>query len=106
MMVPTNDVPIIMVFSGKPVFGTVLSGVRIDYRQETNYKYSPDDTFSGRGRKTSFEYDESVRSVFLRQNRSPQSSDGSDHDGFPWLSTMFPQLARLDFHAVQVYTIV
>jgi len=40
-------------------------GLRIDYRQEATYKCSPDDSFSGKGWKTLFEYDESVRSFFL-----------------------------------------
>ena len=39
--------------------------MRIDYRQDANYKCSPDDNFYGRGRKTLFEYDESVRSLSL-----------------------------------------
>ena len=33
----------------------------------------PDDSFYGRGRKILFEYDESIRGLFPRQNRSPQS---------------------------------
>jgi len=43
--------------------------VRIDYRQDDTYKCAPDDSFSDEGWKTSFEYDESIRSLFPHDDR-------------------------------------
>ena len=58
----------------EPVSGTVLKGVRIDYCQEHSKMCRPDDSFSDEGWKTLFEYDESVRSLYRRENRPEGSS--------------------------------
>ena len=39
--------------------------LKIDYRQDGTFYCAPDDSFSDEVRKTLFEYDESVRSLFL-----------------------------------------
>jgi len=57
----------------KTLLGIVLEDVRIDYCQDATFYCFPDDSFSGEDWKSSFEYDESVRSLPLRQNRPPQS---------------------------------
>ena len=57
----------------KTLLEIVLKDVRIDYRQDCTFYCSPNNSFSGRGWKTLFEYDESVWSLSRRQNRSPQS---------------------------------
>ena len=57
----------------KTLLETVLKDVRIDYRQDCTFYCSPDNSFSGRGWNSLFEYDESVRSLFHHENRSPQS---------------------------------
>ena len=41
----TNPMMMAIQSHKKPVFGTVLKDVRIDYRQDDTYKCSPDDTF-------------------------------------------------------------
>ena len=43
--------------------------MRIDYCQKHSKMCLPDNSFSDEGWKTSFEYDESVRSLFRRENR-------------------------------------
>ena len=47
------------------ILWTTFKGVRIDYRQDDTFYCVPDDSFYGRGWKTLFEHDESIRSLPL-----------------------------------------